>query len=76
MNKQRRQDLQAAIDHLEMASDLVQKSLDGEQMAFDNLPEQFQWDERGEAMEEAISCMEEAVGAIDEAIQVTSAIPT
>jgi hypothetical protein len=74
MNKRRRKDIQEAIDHLEKASDLVQQSIDGEQEAFDNLPEQFQWSERGEAMEDAISRMGDALCFIDEALQATSEI--
>ena len=68
MNERRRKRLQEAIGHLEKASDIVQDCSMEEQEAYDNLPEVFQWNERGEKMQEAVSVMEEAVGLIDEAV--------
>lgn len=53
---------------MEKASDIVQDCSMEEQEAFDNLPEVFQWNERGDKMQEAVSVMEEAVSLIDEAV--------
>jgi len=70
MNKERRQRLQEAIGHLESASSIVEDVSMEEQLAHDNLPEQLQWTEKGEKMEEVISNLEEAVSLIDEATQI------
>ena len=72
MNKERRKKLQEAIGHLETASSIVEDVSMEEQFAHDNLPEQIQWTERGEKMEEVISNLEEAVSLIDEATQIVS----
>ena len=68
MNEKRRKRLQTAIDHLESARDIVDECAQDEQQAFDSLPEVFQFTERGDKMQEAVSVMEEAVGLIDEAV--------
>ena len=70
MNEKRRKSLRAAIDHLEKASDIVQDCMSDEQNAFYSLPEQLQWTERGEKMEEAVSAMEEAVDLINQATEL------
>ena len=74
MNEKRRKRLQEAIGHLEKASDIVQDCSMEEQEAYDNLPEVFQWNERGERMQEAVSTMEEAVSLIDEATRLVSSV--
>lgn len=70
MNEQRRKEIQKAISSIE---DLVQRILDEEQEAYDNMPIGLQESTNGlnsvdaqdslesaiEALEEAISCLEE-----------------
>lgn len=68
MNKQRRKDLQRAIELLEEAKSIVEDSSTEEQAGFDNLPESLQGAERGEKMEENVSSLDEAVSSTDDAI--------
>lgn len=70
MNEKRRKCLRDALEHLETASGIVMDASLGEQMAYDNLPEEFQWSERGERMEAVASDLEEAGSLINEAIQI------
>ena len=70
MNNERRKEIQKAIGHIE---DLVQRILDAEQEAYDNMPAGLQESTNGmnsldaqdnlesalDALEEAISCLEE-----------------
>ena len=72
MNDKRRKLLREALEHLELAAGLVMDVSMEEQMAHDNLPEQFQYNEQGEKMDEAIANLEEAGGLIDEASQLIS----
>ena len=60
MNKTRRKRLAEALDLISQAKDILEEVKDEEQDAFDNLPESFQYGERGEQMEEYISDIEEA----------------
>lgn len=69
MNAKRRSELNRALGMLRSAHDIVETARDEEQYSYDNLPEQFQEGERGEAMEEAISNLEEAIDAIESAEQ-------
>ena len=52
MNKLRRKQLQEAIELIEKAKSIVESVQDEEQDALFNLPEAFQYNERGETMEE------------------------
>ena len=72
MNKKRRQDLRDALEHLEKAADLVSDAGMDEQMAHDNLPDSFQYSERGERMEEVVSNLESAGDLISEAIELVN----
>lgn len=69
MNKQRRKDLQAAIDSLEEVKAKVVELLAEEQEYYDNMPEAFQEGERGQNSQSAIDALENVEGSIDEAIQ-------
>ena len=70
MNKFRRQELREAIEALSSVSDIINEVLSEEQDSFDNLPESFQYSERGEKMEDNISDMENAVSNIDDIIEL------
>ena len=69
MNKNRRKDLERAIELLEEIKSIIETSRDDEQECFDNMPESLQYSERGEKMESAISEMEDALGYIEDAIE-------
>lgn len=67
MNNARRKELKKAFALLCSAYDIINEVREEEQEAFDNLPESFQYGERGEKMEETIYTLEEMVDAIEEA---------
>ena len=67
MNKQRREKLSQVSSLLKRAVSVVEQVKDEEQDSFDNLPENLQNGDRGEAMEEAVSELEQAVDLINEA---------
>lgn len=54
MNKQRRKKLGEAFDKLCEVSEILAEVKDEEQEAYDNLPENFQYGERGEEMQNYI----------------------
>lgn len=69
MNSKRRSELNRALGLLRSAHAIVETARDEEQYSYDNLPEQFQEGDRGDAMEEAISNLEDAIDAIESAEQ-------
>ena len=52
MNAERRKELARIIERLAKQMDCIESVRDEEEEAFDNLPEQLQYSERGEAMQE------------------------
>lgn len=66
MNKVRRKRLAEAIDLINQAKGILEEVKDEEQEAYDNLPESFQYGERGEQMQEYIDSMNEAYENLDE----------
>lgn len=54
MNIQRRKRLREALSMLAEICAIVEEVRDDEQAAFDNLPENLQGSERGQAMDEAV----------------------
>ena len=67
MNNKRRDLLRLAISSLEQASEYISRALDQEQDCLDNMPENLQYSERYEKMEDVISHLEESIENIDEA---------
>ncbi len=67
MNNKRRDLLRLAISSLEQASEYISRALDQEQDCLDNMPENLQYSERYEKMENIISHLEESIESIDEA---------
>lgn len=65
MNKARRKEIARAIELMEQAREILEAVMEEEQEAFDNLPENLQSSERGEAMEEYISTLEDSIDALD-----------
>ena len=66
MNKARRKQIEAALELLQQASEIIAVVGDEEEEAFDNLPESIQESERGEKMQEYIDTIDEVIGAVDE----------
>ena len=69
MNKARRKEIDSVIEALEEAKEQLEVIRDDEQDYFDNMPESFQYAEKGEAAEEAISNLDYAIDQIDEVIE-------
>lgn len=68
MNKARRKWIDRITDKLlEIQTDL-EECRNEEEEAYDNLPESFQYGEKGEKMQDAISAMENADSSIQDAI--------
>lgn len=61
MNKTRRKQLEKIAAQLEELENQISELCGQEQEAFDNLPESFQYGEKGEKMTEAINEMETVV---------------
>lgn len=55
MNKIRRKRLAEAIDLISQAKDILEEVKDEEQEAYDNLPESFQYGERGEQIRNTLT---------------------
>ena len=65
MNKARRKEIARAIELIEQACEILEAVRDEEQEAFDNMPENLQGSERGEAMEGYIGAIEEIMDYLD-----------
>lgn len=68
VNKQRRTKLSDANSLLNRAVTIVELVKDEEQDSYDNLPENLQDGERGEAMQEAIDELQIAIDSINDAM--------
>lgn len=67
MNKARRKNLKQAMLYLDMAFNLVENARDDEQDCLDNMPENLEYSERYEKMENAVEKLEDAISSIEEA---------
>lgn len=65
MNKLRKKQIAVAIVLIERAMGILEEVKNGEQAAFNNLPESLQGSERGEAMEEYIYTLESFLDDLD-----------
>ena len=75
MNAPRRKSIQEVIDQLEELKSTIETIMDEEQEAYDNLPENLQGSERGEAMSEAADNLDSAFSSMEEVLDyLTSAI--
>ena len=68
MNRNRRKEIKSAIEQLQKLCSTIENLRDEEQDYFDTMPENFQYGERGEAAEEAITNLEDALSIIEDAI--------
>ena len=66
MNKQRRKDLDDALKLISDARNIVENARDEEQEYFDNMPESFQFGDKGQDVWVAANNLDEAVNAFDE----------
>lgn len=73
MNAQRRKSIQEVIDQLEEIKSTIETLNDEEQEAYDNLPENLQGSERGEAMSEAADNLDSAFNSMDEVLEYLTA---
>ena len=69
MNAQRRKSIQEVIDQLTDLQSTVEMLRAEEQEVYDNLPENLQGSERGEAMSEAAENLYSAYDSIDEVLE-------
>lgn len=74
MNNIRRKKLEKALSMIGSAKDILDEVRDEEQEAFDNLPESFQYSERGEQMKQYIDSLEEAYSTSEDSEYVISEI--
>lgn len=74
MNRARRNKLGNAFDLIAQAKGILEEVKDEEQEAHDNLPESFQYGEKGEEMEGYIEMIEEAYNYLDDAASVIEQI--
>lgn len=68
MNYIRRKQIEEVVQKLSDLQGDIESICADEQEAFDNLPESFQYSERGETMQEAIDNLDYASSSIDEVI--------
>lgn len=68
MNKERRRDIDSAIELIEAAKAILENCRDGEQDYFDNMPESFQDSDKGLAAEQSLDALDTMIDSLDEAI--------
>ena len=73
MNAPRRKSIQEVIDKLEELKSTIETLMDEEQEAYENLPENLQGSERGEAMSEAADNLDSAYNSMDEVLEYLTA---
>lgn len=66
MNKERREKLQKAMVLVGDAKAIIEEVHEQEEEAFESLPENLQYSERGETMQEAINALDDAIAACEE----------
>lgn len=83
MNKDRRREIAELITKLPEITDLIdelksaiEEVRDDEQEYFDNMPESFQYGDKGQAAEAAVGSLDEAISALEDfdADSITSAL--
>lgn len=66
MNKERREKLQEAMTLVGEAKAIIEEVHEQEEEAFESLPENLQYSDRGEVMQEAINALDDAIAACEE----------
>lgn len=67
MNKQRREKINKAVSLLEAAFQIVEMVRDEEQDCLDNIPENLEYSNQYEKMENAVDKLDDAVSSIEDA---------
>ena len=68
MNNERRKEIEKAIKYIEEAQEIISSMMDEEQEAYDNLPESFQYGDRGEQLQENIDDMDSCGDTLQDVI--------
>lgn len=68
MNIKRRKRIESCVINLQGIIDELEMLLSDEQSAYDNMPENLQYSQRGEESEESIDNMEEAMDGLGNAL--------
>lgn len=74
MNKARLKQLEGVLATLEKAKDDLEYLRDEEQSAYENMPEVFQWSEKGEKMQEIANNLDNAIYPVEEAIDAVQEV--
>ena len=74
MNKQRRNELKIVIDYMDKAKDIIVNVKNQEEFAYDNMPENLQYSDRGCNIEDNINNLDEISEGIDEIISTINDI--
>lgn len=70
MNNKRRTEIRKIRMVLETILSDIERVKDEEELAYDNMPENLQYSDRGEASQEAIDCLEEVYNNMEEIIDL------
>ena len=70
MNNKRRAEIRKIHKVLETILSDIERVKDEEELAYDNMPENLQYSDRGEASQEAIDCLEEVYNNMEEIIDL------
>lgn len=70
MNNKRRAEIRKIHMILETILSDIERVKDEEELAYDNMPENLQYSDRGEASQEAIDCLEEVYNNMEEIIDL------
>lgn len=68
MNRQRRKHIDSIIDLLEQEKVQLEEVYKEEEDYFDNMPESFQYGEKGDTAQEAMDNLQAAIDSLEEAI--------
>ena len=68
MNKERRKQIESALEKIQDGRDAIESLKDEEQDYYDNMPESLQGGEKGEVAQSAIDALDNALSQLDEAI--------
>lgn len=74
MNKNRRKEIEGAMELLDRAKEIIECCAGDERDAFDNLPESIQYAETGERMEENADSLDEAADSVQDVIDTLQEI--
>ena len=68
MNKERRKEIALASAKIEEAKNMLESCLEGEQEYYDNMPENLQSGEKGDAAQSAIDALHSAIDHLEDVV--------